>query len=368
MLVAYSYGKVSSICVDPVEKKPLFHYMPGGRCFSVGSVGCNMSCRHCQNYSISQLESGKKRSTFKSPGELAAMCRREGQDVIAFTYNEPMIWFEYIRDVGRADPDLRIILVTNALVEEAPLRELCRIVDAVNIDVKGFTEEFYTDVCGAHLEDVLRSVRTVFSEGVHLELTYLVIPGLNDSPGEVRSFCEWVASELSPAVPVHFTRFHPDYEMTGVPMTPVETVLRCREIGMSCGLEFVYVGNTLAEDADDTFCPRCGALAVRRLGYLVDIECLDGSACGACGRDLGIVRRRASRGRAPGPGRRTAGRGTAPWGRPRRSPRRRPSAILSCPRTAARTGGTGRPCRRPPPRRASGTTDRPRRPGCEGRT
>ncbi len=316
MLVAYSYGKVSSMCVAPMEKKPLFHYMPGGRCFSVGSVGCNMTCRHCQNYSISQLEIGKKRSTYKPPAELAGMCRREGQDVIAFTYNEPSIWFEYIRDVKRADPDLKVVLVTNGYIEERPLRELCRIVDAMNIDVKAFTDGFYRDVCGAHLEEVLRSARIVFSEGVHLELTYLVIPGYNDSPGEVRGFCEWVASELSPDVPVHFTRFHPDNRMTDVPWTPVETVLACRDIGMSCGLRCVFVGNTLSEEADDTFCPRCGSLAVRRLGYLVDIECLNGSRCASCGRDLGIVRRRAFRGRARGRTRRGAGRGTAPSGRP----------------------------------------------------
>ncbi len=290
MLVAYSYGKVSSLCVDPMEKKPLFHYRPGGRCFSVGSIGCNMSCRHCQNYAISMLPSGKKRTTYKSPAELAEMCRREGQEVIAFTYNEPMIWFEYIRDVKRADPRLEVVLVTNGLVNEEPLRVLCSIADAMNIDVKGFTDEFYMKVCGAHLDDVLRSVRTVFSEGVHLELTYLVIPGMNDSEEEVGRFCSWVLENLSADVPVHFTRFHPDNEMTDVQWTPVETVLRCREIGMERGLSFVYVGNTLSDDADDTVCPECGSVAVRRLGYLVDVVGLEGTRCASCGRDMYIVR------------------------------------------------------------------------------
>lgn len=291
MLVAYSYGKVSSLCVDPMEKKPLFHFRPGGRCFSVGSIGCNMTCRHCQNYAISMLPSGKKRSTYKSPKELAEMCRREGQDVIAFTYNEPVIWYEYIRDVKAADPDLSVILVTNGLVCEEPLRRLCSISDAMNIDVKGFTDEFYVRVCGAHLADVLKSVEIAFSEGVHIELTYLVIPGFNDSESEIREFCTWVAEHLSKDVPVHFTRFHPDNEMTDVQWTPVETVLRCREIGMSCGLSFVYVGNTLTDEADDTFCPGCGTKVVSRLGYLVDIESLDGGKCGKCGRDLYMVRR-----------------------------------------------------------------------------
>lgn len=295
MLVAYSYGKVSSLCVDPMEKKPLFHYRPGGRCFSVGSIGCNMSCRHCQNYAISMLPSGKKRTTYKSPVELASMCRREGQDAMAFTYNEPVIWYEYILDVKKADPGLKIILVTNGLICEEPLRHLCKVTDAMNIDVKGFTDEFYMRICGAHLNDVLKSVAVAFSEGVHIELTYLVIPGLNDSEKEVRSFCEWVRDSLSCDIPVHFTRFHPDNEMTDVRWTPLETVLECRRIGMSVGLNFVYVGNTLSDEADDTYCPECGNVAVRRLGYLVDAGGLDGCSCARCGRFLYMVRRRQPR-------------------------------------------------------------------------
>ena len=304
MLVAYSYGKVSSLCVDPMEKKPLFHFRPGGRCFSVGSVGCNMTCRHCQNYAISMLPSGKKRTTYKSPRELAEMCRREGQDVVAFTYNEPTIWYEYIRDVKAADPGLSIILVTNALICEEPLRRLCAITDAMNIDVKGFTDEFYMRICGAHLADVLKSTEIAFSEGVHIELTYLVIPGYNDSEAEVAEFCRWVADRLSVDVPVHFTRFHPDNEMTDVQWTPVETVLRCREIAMEAGLRYAYVGNTLIDEADDTYCPGCGAVPVSRLGYLVDIRGLDDCRCSRCGHDLYMVRRPAGRppAEAGGPG------------------------------------------------------------------
>ncbi len=300
MLVAGTYGKVSSICVDPMRKKPLFHYRPDGRCFSVGSVGCNMSCRHCQNYSISQLESGRKRTTYKSPSELAEMCRREGQDVIAFTYNEPSIWFEYIRDVKAADPDLKVVLVTNAYANDTPLKELCAIVDAVNADVKGFTEEFYRDVCGASLAEVLRAVRTIFEAGVHLELTYLVIPGFNDSEDEVAGFCSWVVGTLSPDVPVHFTRFHPDNRMTDVPWTPAETIHRCREIGLSAGLNYVYVGNLMTEEGDDTFCPGCGALLIRRTGWITEFVNMDGSRCSSCGRDTGIERRAGSPAREPG--------------------------------------------------------------------
>ncbi|MBO4763111.1 MAG: AmmeMemoRadiSam system radical SAM enzyme [Candidatus Methanomethylophilaceae archaeon] len=291
MLVAYSYGKVSSLCVDPVEKKPLFHYRPGSRCFSVGGVGCNMSCKHCQNYAISMLPSGKKRTTYERPDELVALCRKERQDAVAFTYNEPMIWFEYILDVMKADPDLECIIVSNGLICEEPLKELCKVADAMNIDVKAFTDEFYSKVCGAHLDDVLRSVVTVYESGVHLELTYLVIPGYNDSEEEVGRFCEWVRDTLSEDVPVHFTRFYPDNEMMDVPWTPVETVMRCREIGMEKGLNYVYVGNTLTDDADDTYCPECGTAVIKRLGYLVDIVSLDGDRCSCCKHKLNIVRR-----------------------------------------------------------------------------
>ena len=288
-LFASSYGKVTSMCVDPMEKKPLYNYMPGKRCLSIGGAGCNMRCLHCQNFAISSIPTGRRRSTYVSPEDLVAHCRREGLNVIAFTYNEPMIWYEYIRDVAAVDPDIRIVLVTNGLACEGPLRDLCHIADAMNIDVKGFTEEFYTRECGAHLGDVLDSVRIVFSEGVHLELTYLVIPGLNDSEEDVGRFCEWVRDTLDPDVPVHFTRFHPDNEMTDIQWTPVETVLRCREIGLECGLEYVYVGNVVTEGAADTYCPGCGTPVIRRLGYLVDVEALDGDRCAVCGRGLNIV-------------------------------------------------------------------------------
>jgi len=290
ILSAYSYGKVSSICVDPIEKKPLYHYHPGTSIFSIGSVGCNMSCRHCQNYAISQTVTGRKRTTYESPEEIVAMCRREGSDAIAFTYNEPMIWYEYIMDIMKCAPDLGCVLISNGLVNERPLRDLCKVMDAVNIDIKGFTDGFYMKICGAHLEDVLRSARIIFEEKVHLELTYLVIPGLNDSREEIERFCVWIRDTLSPDVPVHFSRFHPDFDMMDVPMTPVETVLECRDIAEACGLNYAYVGNIITDDASDTYCPECGTVVIRRTGYLVEIEALEGRRCACCRTVLPIVR------------------------------------------------------------------------------
>jgi pyruvate formate lyase activating enzyme len=289
-LVANNYGKVSSFSVDPIEKKPLYHYYPKTKIFSVGGIGCNMSCKHCQNYAISMSPSGRKRTTYESPEDLVAFCRKEKFDSIAFTYNEPIIWFEYIMDIVEEAPDLRYVLVSNGLVNEEPLKELCRITDAMNIDIKGFTDEFYMKVCGAHLADVLRSAEIVSREAVHLELTYLVIPGYNDSENEIEKFSSWVRDSLSPETPVHFSRFHPDYEMMDVPLTPVETLLMCRETAMENGLEYVYVGNVLTDDSSDTYCPNCGALVIRRTGYLVDLAALNGDRCSQCRHRMNIKR------------------------------------------------------------------------------
>lgn len=289
-LEANTYGRISCISLDHVEKKPLYHYHPREKVFSIGSVGCNMSCRHCQNYAISQSFSGKKRTTYKSPESIVEMCRNDGVGIIAFTYNEPATWFEYILDVVKCAPDLKCVMATNGLISHGPLNDLCEVVDAFNIDVKGFTEEFYTNICGARLDDVLKSVKTVFESGKHLELTYLVIPGHNDSDEEIRAFCKWILMNLSRDVPVHFNRFHPDNQMTDVPWTPEATLEKVRDMAMEAGLRYVYIGNVMRELGSDTVCPDCGSTVVSRLGYIVDTDGLNGCCCAKCGTHLPFVR------------------------------------------------------------------------------
>lgn len=289
ILVAYTYGRVSSLCVDPIEKKPLYHYYPKSRIFSVGGIGCNMTCKHCQNYTISQSEAGKKRTTYESPQELVTLCKSEKMDSIAFTYNEPVIWFEYILDVMRCDPSLRCVLVTNGLVNEEPLRELCKVTDAMNIDIKGFTDDFYMKVCGAHLEDVLKTAVIAFEEKVHIELTYLIIPGYNDSEKEILEFVSWVRDNLSVNVPIHFTRFHPDNGMDDVPWTPLDTMVKAMDIATEAGMNYVYLGNVLTEGGSDTYCPECGTTVIKRTGYLVDICGLNGDRCVSCKNKLYII-------------------------------------------------------------------------------
>ncbi len=288
-LTAYTYGKLSSICVDPIEKKPLYHFRPGSRTFSVGSVGCNMRCRHCQNYTISQYSTGTKRTTYVSPEKLVDMCKKDGSDIISFTYNEPTMWFEYIRDVMSLDHDLKCVMVTNGLINEEPLREISKIVSAMNIDVKAFTDKFYMKICGAHLEDVLKSVKIAFEEGVHIELTYLMIPELNDSPEEIKKFAEWVYNELSSDVPIHFSRFHPDHDMNDVQWTAPESLIEARNIAMEAGLNYVYIGNIVSEGTGDTYCPNCKAVAVSRLGYRVEIKNMENDRCASCGHSLNMI-------------------------------------------------------------------------------
>ncbi len=289
ILVSNSYGKISSLSVDPIERMNLYHYKPHTKCLSVGSVGCNMNCQCCKNYSFAKLAIGKKRATYKSPEELLEMCRDEEMDIICFTYNEPMVWFEYIMDLAKVAPKMHIVLMTNGLVNDGPLRELCEVCDAMSIDIKSFDKSTFKKLCDANLSDVLTTARNVHERGVHLELNYLVIPGVNDSDEEIGAFCRWV-KDLSEDIPVHFSRFNPDYEMREIPMTPVDGLLHCRDIGMDTGLKYVYVGNTLVDDADDTICPGCGEVVVRRLGYSANPSGLNGSSCSRCGFKMNFVR------------------------------------------------------------------------------
>ncbi len=278
------------MAVDPIEKKPLYHYHPGTQVFSVGSIGCNLRCQYCQNYTISQSPIGKKRTTYKSPAQIVEFCRQQNYRQIAFTYNEPSIWFEYIRDIAALDPELDIILVTNGMINEAPLEELCQMASAMNVDVKSFDEKFYKEICGGDLEAVKHACETAYASKVHLELTYLVIPGYNDDPSMVEKFIDWVITHLSPDVPVHFTRFHPDYNMIDLRLTPVDTLMRLQELAENKGLNYVYIGNVMTDEGSNTYCPECGELLIKRTGYRVQIVGLDEDRCKFCNARVHIIR------------------------------------------------------------------------------
>jgi pyruvate formate lyase activating enzyme len=281
------YGRCVSLSVDPIEKKPLYHFMPGTEVLSTGPAGCNLSCDFCQNWSISQ-ETGVP-TRYLPPEALAAMALEGGSSGIAFTYTEPTVWFEYIVD---AAPLVRtgggtVVMVSNGMINPDPLEQLIGVTDAWNVDLKSWSEEFYRRLCGGERDIVLGTLSRLAASRCHLEVTFLVIPGENDDEAEWREMASWLAGECGAGTVLHLSRYFPRYRLTRPP-TPVETLLRAREVFRE-KLRWVYLGNVNAP-GPDTLCPSCGAVCVERSGMSVRVTGLDGSACLACGFDTGIVR------------------------------------------------------------------------------
>jgi pyruvate formate lyase activating enzyme len=289
-LYALNYGLVSSANVDPIEKKPLFHFYPGSSVFSLGTVGCNFRCLHCQNFTISQapLEEYTKLAEY-SPKQAVNMAVEYGCRGIAWTYNEPGIWFEYTYDSAKLAKaqDLYTVYVSNGYMTKEALDMISPFLDAVNIDVKGFTDEFYKKLCKTRLKPVLETVRYAHKLGIHIELTYLLIPTYNDSKDEILKFVKWVA-EIDNNIPVHFSRFHPDYKLTDVPVTPTETIEDAWQLAKE-SLNYVYIGNVPGHKGENTICPECNSLLVERVGYTTRIKGLTGSKCIKCGLDVPIL-------------------------------------------------------------------------------
>jgi len=288
-LYALNYGKVSSIAVDPIEKKPLFHFHPGSPVLSLSTVGCNMRCRHCQNWEISQVGIEFPYLRDMSPEDVLEIARNyEG---IAWTYNEPVIWHEFTMDVSKMakKEGLYTVYVTNGYINEEPLKEVLKYIDAFNVDVKAFSEDFYRRITGGSLKPVLKTVETAYRAGKHVEVTYLIIPTLNDSEKEIREFVSWVAG-LGTDIPVHFSRFFPMYKLTELPPTPVKKLHRAYEIAKEEGLEYVYLGNTWEPEYESTYCPNCGNLLIERVYYNTRIVGLTKDArCKKCGRKINVV-------------------------------------------------------------------------------
>ena len=290
-LFALSYAKVTSAHLDPMEKKPLYHFKPGQPVLSFGGVSCNLRCQHCQNYTIAQVGLDEVPLRTIGPREVPALCRANSSGGVAWTYNEPTIWYEYMVDASRQckDEGLFTVSVTNGYVQEEPLLQLKGLIDAMNIDVKGFTETFYETVCKGRLAPVMRSCEIAKGMGVHLELTYLIIPTKNDRPREIEDFCRWVRDGLGVDTPVHFSRFHPDYRMEDVPPTPRSTLEMAYSTATAQGLEYVYIGNMPSERGENTYCPDCGSLLVRRSGYQVEMTKVEDGRCAICGRRTDII-------------------------------------------------------------------------------
>ncbi len=290
-LYAMTYGKVSAEAVDPIEKKPLFHFLPGSLSYSLGSVGCNFRCKHCQNWHISTktYEEGIFRNL--SPEEGVRRALDQGCASIAWTYNEPTIWHEYALDMGtlaRAR-NLGTVYVTNGYPTEEALQELSPMLNAFRVDIKAFSDSFYREVAGARLQPVLDATVIAHELGMHIETVTLVIPGLNDSMEEMDALIRWVYENLGPDTPMHFTRFHPDYKMLDHTATPVETLEKIYEHARSVGIRFPYLGNVFGHPYENTYCPVCGALAIERTGYGTRFVNLEEKRCTECGEDIPYV-------------------------------------------------------------------------------
>ena len=279
------YGRPVAVHVDPIEKKPFFHFLPGSAAYSLGTVGCPLSCKFCQNWQISQARPGDFDAAYMGPSAVVEAAVRRGAPVVAFTYNEPAVFAEYALDIAAASRPrgLRSVMVSCGFMNERPLADLCRALDAVKIDLKGFSEEFYRTVSGAALAPVLRSIVQIRKAGVHLEIVNLVVPTLNDAEASLARLANWVMSELGADVPLHFTRFHPDYQLLNLPPTPVATLERARDMAMARGLRYVYVGNVPGHPGNHTYCPKCRARVIARQDFFVLESSLKDGRCGACG-------------------------------------------------------------------------------------
>lgn len=284
-LYAVNYPLAVSIALDPIEKKPLYHFYPGTNILSSGPNGCNLRCRFCQNWNISQ-EAVATREIH--PRQLARETAQRNSIGLAYTYSEPFIWYEYVLDAAKEIHKLGLknVLVTNGFVNENPFRALLPYIDAMNVDIKSMDDFFYKNLCSGSLEPVLRTVKIAREAGCHVEITNLVLPQHNDGEGHFERLTDWVAG-LSPDIPLHFSRYFPNYKMT-TGATPVETLARARSIAIK-KLNYVFVGNIAHESWGDTFCPECKNRVIRRYGYTVDLDNFKNGKCVSCGFPLPVV-------------------------------------------------------------------------------
>jgi len=287
-LKAVVYGYPSAVHVDPIEKKPLHHFLPGTKIFSLATVGCNLHCKNCQNWDLSQRNPEDASAHHIPPDLVLKIAKKHDCPSVAYTYSEPLAYYEYtldscikVREAGRYN-----VLVTAGYINEKPLRELCKYVDAANIDLKAFSDKFYREVCSGTLKPVLNTLVVAKTLGVLVEVTNLLIPTLNDSDEDIKALCKWVKENLGGETPIHFSRFSPRYHLRNLPPTPGKTLVRAREIARAVGLQHVYIGNILILDSSNTFCPSCNKELVYRRGYQILYSFIDKGRCPSCSTEI----------------------------------------------------------------------------------
>jgi len=286
-LMSLVYGKVIAEHIDPIEKKPLFHFLPGSKAFSIGTVGCNFRCKFCQNFDISQYpreHGGEIIGRDRTPAHILASTRESGCETIAYTYTEPTIFYEFAMDTAvlAREAGIKNVFVSNGYMSPEAARHIAPYLDAANIDIKAFTDTFYKTMCGARLEPVLETIRLLKALGVWVETTTLIIPGLNDGDEELRNIARFIKG-VGAEIPWHVTQFYPTYELLDKPRTPVATLRRARDIGKEEGLHYVYEGNVPGEGGENTYCHSCGALLIERYGLELIRNRLQNGTCPECG-------------------------------------------------------------------------------------
>ena len=279
------YGNPCAVHIDPVEKKPLFHLLPESTTFSIATAGCNLHCKFCQNWSISQVPPEETRNMDMPPARVVQLALRGGCRSIAYTYSEPVVFYEYMLATAKLarEKGLKNIMVTAAYINPEPLKEICKWIDAANIDLKGFTEKYYQEVCSGLLQPVLDSIEITRKAGVWVELTNLIIPTLNDDPADIKKMCLWIKNNVGENTPLHFSRFYPMYKLKNIPLTSAETLFKAREIALEAGLRYVYVGNIPGQGGGNTYCPNCNRIVIGRIGYSIKENNLRNGKCAFCG-------------------------------------------------------------------------------------
>lgn len=287
-LTALTYGFPCSLHIDPIEKKPVFHFLPGTPTLSLATVGCNLHCKNCQNWEISQRNPEEVEAMEVLPARLVELSRQNQCPSLSFTYTDPVIYYEYTLDTCTAAraAGLKNILVTAGYINPEPARELFRVSDVARIDLKAMSEKFYREVCDATLKPVLATILLAREMKLLVEIVHLIVPTLNDSDADLKKLCEWIAANAGRDVPLHFSRFHPQHKLTHLPPTPVETLHRARDIARAAGLRFVYLGNIMENDAANTYCPKCSKLLLARTGFsLLENRLRDGK-CPDCATEI----------------------------------------------------------------------------------
>jgi len=282
------YGNPCAFHPDPMERNPFFHVLPGTRSLSLATAGCNFGCKFCQTWEISQASPEDVYSYDIPPELVVKRAKQMRARSVSYTYVEPIIFYEYMVEVGAAakKEGLLSLIHSNGFINPVPLRDLCKVLDAANIDLKGFTDEFYRELCEGDLDPVLETLKTLKQEKVHMEITNLIIPTKNDEMSLVREMCLWIKAELGANTPVHFSRFYPLYKLKNLPPTPVSTLEKAREVALSSGLDYVYIGNVPGHEGENTFCPQCKKMVIHRIGYMIGEVHLKDGKCEYCGRPI----------------------------------------------------------------------------------